>query len=344
MLRQLSCLFILSFLPTVASGQECRSMPVVKKGAVVGSYAQQTITVDMVDSAIASELCKAKLDYDKKVNELRQESLDRIVDEGLLRLEVKAKGKASIAALLKSEVEAKIKEPTEERMKAEYDRAKDQLEGVAYEEVKPRIKEFLKRNEINQGMEAYSEKLRSANSVTNSLPVYRVPVKVSGPSKGAQSAKVVILEFADFECPYCGKGNEVMGALLKKYPKDVRVIYKDFPLDFHKNAIPAAVGVRCAGKQGKYWPMHQKLFDNSDSLGGDKINEIAKSVGLDMKAFLTCIADPKHVAAVEADQAEGAEYGVEGTPAFFVNGIPLSGAQPVSAFSQIIDRELRRTK
>ena len=133
------------------------------------------------------------------------------------------------------------------------------------------------RNEINNAMEAYSEKLRSAANVTSNLPVYRVPVQSSGPSKGPKDARVVILEFADFECPYCSKGNDVMGELLKKYPKDIRVVFKDFPLDFHKNAIPAAVGARCAGKQGKYWSMHQKLFDHSDSLGGDKINEIAKS-------------------------------------------------------------------
>jgi protein-disulfide isomerase len=90
--------------------------------------------------------------------------------------------------------------------------------------------------------------------------------------------------------------------------------------------------------------MHQKLFDHYDQLSLPKIDELATSLGLDMKAFAACKADPKHAQAVEADQAEGAQYGVEGTPAFFVNGIPLSGAQPIEVFSQIIDKELGRIK
>ena len=121
-----------------------------------------------------------------------------------------------------------------------------------------------------------------------------------------------------------------------------RVVFKDFPLGFHQNAVPAAVGARCARLQGKFWEMHDVLFENSSNLSPEKIIDIAKSVGLDMKKYTACTADTKHAAAVTADQEEGGRYGVEGTPAFFINGIPLSGAQPLSEFTSIIKRELKR--
>jgi protein-disulfide isomerase len=327
------------------ANEACEAFPKVKKGAVVGSYGDKNITVEMVDAALKSELCKAKFEYDKKVNELREGALQQLVDEGILSAAVKAKGVANVEALLKSEVSDKLAPPTEAKMKAEYEGAKDRLPpGVTYEQIKGKIRDFLASNATNEATAAYLGSLRKKSKITNNLPVFRVKVGSTGPSKGPTDARVVILEFADFECPYCDKGNDTMGELLKKYPKDVRVVYKDFPLDFHQNAVPAAVGARCAGLQGKYWAMHQKLFDHYDQLSLPKIDELATSLGLDMKVFTACKADPKHAQAVEADQAEGAQYGVEGTPAFFVNGIPLSGAQPIEVFSQIIDKELGRIK
>ncbi|MEE2755966.1 MAG: thioredoxin domain-containing protein [Myxococcota bacterium] len=314
----------------------------MKSNDIVARYADQEIKLSEIDGLLADSLCKAKIEYDKKVNELRKELVDELITRRLLALEAKKQGKSGIDELLMAELKATMKDPDEAMLKAEYDRVKDRLEGVTFDAVKEKIREFLTQQERQKATMAYFEKLKTVHKVSTNLPVYRVKVKTDGPSKGPADAKVVILEFADFECPYCVRGNDTLNELLKKYPKDVRVVFKDFPLDFHQNAVPAAVGVRCAGTQQKYWQMHAKMFENYDSLSPEKINELAAGIGLDMKAFSTCIADPKHAEGVKADQEEGASYGVEGTPAFFVNGIPLSGAQPLSAFAELVEKELKR--
>ncbi len=342
MLRHISfCLVLLYASSSFAKGT-CDSLPTLKSDEIVARYADQTVKLSEVDALIADRLCAAKKEYDKKVNELRQELVDELITRRLLTLEAEKQGKSGIDELLVAEVKASMKVPDDSMLRAEYDRVKDRLEGVTFDAVKGKIREFLTQQERQKATMAYIDKLKGVHKASTNLPVYRVKVKTEGPSKGPVDAKVVILEFADFECPYCVRGNDTLNELLKKYPKDVRVVFKDFPLDFHQNAVPAAVGVRCAGQQKKYWEMHAKMFESYDSLSAEKINALAVDVGLDMKVFSTCMADPQHAEAVKADQQEGASYGVEGTPAFFVNGIPLSGAQPLSAFADLVERELKR--
>ena len=323
---------------------KCMGLKAVNADDVVGTYGKTSIKLTELDARIAKEKCKAKLEYDKKINELRQEALDELLDTKVLEQEASALKKADVTTLLRDQVSAKLTSPTDAAMKAEYDKAKDQLQGISYEEVKPQIEQFLTQKALAVATQAYIKKLRTKYEVTTQLPVFRVDVKTSGPSKGAKDAKVVILEFADFECPYCERGNSTLNELIKRYPKDVRVVYKDFPLDFHENAVPAAIACRCAGEQGKYWEMHSLLFANYAQLNVDKIAELAKGLSLDNETFGQCLNNPKHAEAIAADQAEGARYGVEGTPAFFVNGIPLSGAQPLETFVEIVERELKRLK
>ena len=342
MLRPILFCFVLFYAQSSIAKSACKSFPQLTSNDIVARFAGQEIKLSEVDALIADSLCQAKLEYDKKVNELRQELVDELLTKRLLEMEAKKQKKSGIEELLASQLAKSVKAPTEAMMKAEYDRVKDRLEGVSYDAVKGKIEEFLTQQQQQKATLAYIEQLKTLNNVSTHLPVYRVDVKTDGPSKGPKNAKVVILEFADYECPYCVRGNDTLNELLKKYPNDVRVVFKDFPLDFHQNAVPAAIAVRCAGAQNKYWELHAKMFENHDSLSTEKINELATSVGVDMKVFGVCLNDPKHAAGVVADQEEGAGYGVEGTPAFFVNGIPLSGAQPLSAFAEIVEKELKR--
>ena len=119
------------------------------------------------------------------------------------------------------------------------------------------------------------------------------------------------------------------------------MVFKDFPLGFHARAIPAAQASRCAGEQGKFWEFHDKLFSNK-GLTGDDLKRYAEELSLDISAFDTCFASNKHAKAISADTDQGKSLGVTGTPAFFINGRFLSGAQPVEAFSKIIDDELSK--
>ena len=152
-----------------------------------------------------------------------------------------------------------------------------------------------------------------------------------------------MIEFADFECGYCSKIGETTKALLAKYPGKIRLVYRDFPLNFHPNATTAAVAARCSGAQGKFWEMHDLLFDNQQNLNPDQYMKFAKDLALDIDAFKKCSDDPSQTQAVQNDLQEGSKVGISGTPAFFINGIALSGAQPLERFIEIIEKELNRT-
>ncbi|MEE2787011.1 MAG: thioredoxin domain-containing protein [Myxococcota bacterium] len=329
-------------LGTPVLAQDCPASPSQSPSAVVATLTGGQVTLAEVDKELGGALCQAKMNYDMKVAELRQQALSNLIDKRLLDKEVKRLKKNTIDALISSEVIEKLKAPTESEIKAFYDANRDQIGEQKLDEIRDQIRNHLAQEKQQTAIGAYVTNLKKNNQVKTLLAPYRVPVKATGPSRGPANAKVTIIEFADFECAYCGRAGEVMKAVIKKYPKDVRVVFRDFPLDFHPNAVPAAVAARCAGQQGKYWQMHDTLFENMHSLGADALRGYAKTIGLDLKKFDVCIADPKMPAAVRADQADAAQFGVEGTPAFFVNGIPVSGAQPLEVFAEIIDRELSR--
>ena len=170
----------------------------------------------------------------------------------------------------------------------------------------------------------------------------RLKVAADGPAKGPDKAPVTIVEFSDFECPYCVKAEETVQEVLKTYEGKVRLVYRDFPLPFHPHAQKAAEAAHCAGDQGKYWDMHSALFSNQQALGAEDLKSHAKKLGLDSGKFDKCLDSGEKAALVEENKKAGAEVGVSGTPAFFVNGILISGAQPFSEFKSINDKELAK--
>ncbi len=162
----------------------------------------------------------------------------------------------------------------------------------------------------------------------------------NGPSLGPADAPVTIIEFSDYECPYCRKWfTEAWPQIQKTYAGKVRLVYRDFPLSFHANSQSAALAARCAADQGKYWEYHDLLFSGA-ALGLDTYTSFANQLKFDMTQFQDCIRSQKYANDVQADFQYGSSLGVTGTPTFFIDGIPLVGAQPFSAFKTIIDREL----
>ena len=171
------------------------------------------------------------------------------------------------------------------------------------------------------------------------------PLKIdvgNSPTKGPKNAKVTVVEFSDFECPYCKRGANTVEEILKAYPKDVKVVFKNLPLSFHKNAKPAAIAALAAGKQGKYWEMHDELFKNQRGLTADYFLKSAKTIGLNVDQFKKDIADEALAKQVADDEAGARKLGITGTPGFVVNGVLLEGAQPLPAFKKVIDRWLAK--
>ncbi len=174
---------------------------------------------------------------------------------------------------------------------------------------------------------------------------YAVPVD-DRPMKGSEEALVTIIEYSDFECPYCRKVLPTLKEIEEAYGDKVRVVFRQQPLPMHKNAIPAAKAALAAHKQGKFWEMHDALFAKSEtrSLNDETYVELAKQLGLDVDKFNADRNGDEVQTWITEDQKVAAQFGAGGTPAFFINGRPLSGAQPVDAFKAVIDEELKKAE
>jgi protein-disulfide isomerase len=172
-----------------------------------------------------------------------------------------------------------------------------------------------------------------------SVDRYAVPVG-NAPKKGGDRPRVTIVEFSDFQCPFCSKVEPTITQLMQTYGKDLRVAWKNNPLPFHQNAMPAAAIANAAGEKGKFWEAHDLLFKNQAQLDRQSLEKYAKELGLDDGAIKAALDEKKYDAAIKTDMAEAAKFGARGTPYFFINGRPISGAQPFEAFKKIVDEEL----
>lgn len=171
-----------------------------------------------------------------------------------------------------------------------------------------------------------------------------VRVDVSGsPAQGPNDAKVTMVEFVDFECPFCGRyARDTLPQLRRDYGDRIRYVSRQFPLDIHPHAAAAARTAVCADEQGRYWDLHDMLFAHQEELTKRDLAGYARELGLDMDGYATCLRAPATQARVERDLADGRRYGVTGTPAFFINGRLISGAQPYAAFKAQLDVAFRR--
>lgn len=178
-------------------------------------------------------------------------------------------------------------------------------------------------------------------AVEDGNTVYKVPVR-DAQVKGPANAKVTIIKYSEYQCPFCARVLPTIDQILKEYPKDVRVIFKHQPLPFHKNAKPAAIASMAAHQQGKFWEFHDKAFANQRELNDANYEKWAQEIGLNMAKFKAALADPAIAAKVDADAKYGMGVGANGTPTFFINGRELSGAQPFPNFKAIIDEEIKK--
>ena len=172
-------------------------------------------------------------------------------------------------------------------------------------------------------------------------PARRYSVKTSGaPSKGAQKPKITVVEFSDFQCPFCARVKPTLEQVEKEYGDRVEIVFKHLPLRIHSKAPAAHAAAEAAHRQGKFWEMHDLIFGNQREMAPEKYEEYALQIGLDVERFKKDAASSDVKKRVDGDAAEAANLGITGTPAFLVNGRYLSGAQPFQAFKRLIDEEL----
>src|SRR5688572_19982422 len=171
--------------------------------------------------------------------------------------------------------------------------------------------------------------------------VYKIAVG-NAPVRGGKTPKVTIVVFSEFQCPFCSRVLPTMDQIQKTYGNDVQIAFKHFPLNFHPNAMPAAIAAEAAKDQGKFWQMHDKLFANQQQLDRPSMEKYAQEIGLDMGKFKAALDSSKGKDQVEADMKQGAQFGVRGTPSSFINGRFFRGAQPLDNFKAAIDEEMKK--
>lgn len=308
---------------TAADGSD----PVV---ATVGSH---QITQSEVDRRIRNKL------YD-----LRKSAIDSMADEYLLT-EAAKHDHVSVADYVNRNADRTAKqEITETTARDFYQQHKAEI-GAPFDQIKSELIAALRRREVERARERLLEQLRQAEPVRILLKAPRLEIATAGhPELGNRGAPVTLVEFGDFQCPFCERSEATLKKLRDKYGDKLRLVFLDFPLSFHAHAMDAANAARCAGEQGRFWPYHDLLFAGQKRLDPAGLKEAAKQAGLDTAKFDACFKHDKYQDAIRKDIDQGETLGVDGTPTFFINGVRLVGAQPTSAFEKIIDRELARAQ
>lgn len=285
------------------------------------------------------------LELQKQEYKAKSDALDKLVLQKLVEAEAKKKG-LTAEELLKQEVDSKIAEPSDDEAKGYYLASKSQT-TLPFDQIKSQVKRLLKNSEIQEAREKYAESLRAKADVAILLRPPKVEMGYDpGRVRGDPKAPVTIVEFSDFQCPYCRKVAATLKDLLAKYNGRVKLAYRDFPMrTLHPQAQLAAEAAGCAGEQGKFWEYHDALFaTDQPKLDEAGLTATARSVGLDEKSFSSCLAAGKFKDRIEQDVQEGTKAGVAGTPGFFINGVFLNGAQSQAEFEKIIDSELSAIK
>jgi len=296
-----------------------------------------------LDEAVAPQIAK----LDEQAYEIRKQQLDDLINDRLFAAEAKRRG-VTVDALIATEVTAKAGDVADADVQAFIATNRRRLPADPTALV-PQIKDYLTNERIKARREAFANDLRTKAHVQVLLkmpPFYRAPIDLAGaPSKGPDGAPVTIVEFSDFHCPYCRGVQSTLDQLLAKYPTQVRLVYKHFPLDDrHPQARRVAEASWCAQRQNKFWEFHDAVYASTPDGSESMISGLATKAGLDMKAFGECLSSGKASSMVQTQIDEGGHYGVDGTPGFFVNGRFLSGAVPLATFTQVVDEELETAK
>jgi protein-disulfide isomerase len=310
------------------------SLPAVGQNdsSVVAEYAGHKVTLDELENKEAGKLLQAKYKYYLA----QRDALDQFIDDQLLEMQAKKEG-VSLDELFKRHVASAVPEPTEDQLRFYY-------EGVqtdeSYESARPHIIDTVHQLRIKKAHDAYIAELRGEYGVVVELNQPKARVEVgNAPRLGPENAPVQIIEFADYECPYCQKVNEDLGRLREQFGAQVSVVYKDFPLPMHPLAAKAAEAAHCAGEQGKFWEFHDSLF-KTKRLQTSDLKQQASALKLDPAKFEQCLNSGEQAGPVKKDSQEGQRLGLQGTPSFFVNGHFMSGAVGYMKLRETVLQEL----
>lgn len=272
--------------------------------------------------------------------EARRAAVEDIVASTLLDQEARARG-IDRAALVEKEIGSKVPSVTDDEVAAWHRANQGRVQGAPLDQVRAPIRAYLIQERMDEARQRFIDVLKAKTTVLVRLEPPRQKVaEAGGPAKGPADAPIELIEFSDFECPYCLRARPAVDQVLSTYGDRIRFVYRHYPLPGHPHARPAAEASACAAEQDRFWPYHDRLFANPSKLGASDLKQAAADLGLDAARFDACVDARKYKAEIDADIKAANDVGVDGTPAFFINGRMLSGAQPFSVFKRVIDEEL----
>jgi protein-disulfide isomerase len=344
-----SSLVVVLFAIVVAcTDQQAKAKPnFVHKPAPKAGVLAKIGGEEISEDALVGEDKMDFFDLKKREYELKMERLNRLVVDKLVGAEAK-KANMSLDDFINKKVvggEIKIGEKDLKKFIAEKHIPESQINP----QIKERITSYLQNVKRQDAIQAYVAKLTKSSPVEIYFEKPKMSVAVeagNGPVWGKADAPVTIVEFSDFQCPFCSRGAETVNEIKKKYAGKVKIVFRHFPLPMHKDARPAGEASLCVNDQGvdKFWKFHDLAFKNQDKLDPVNLEKYAKDSGADVAKYKECLTAKKFGDAVQKDMDYGEKVGVKSTPTFFINGEIIAGAVPIENFSEVIDEALENAK
>src|SRR5688572_10442876 len=328
-----------------AAQSEERTSPRAKDvPEVLATIGDERVTMADVSSRIGDALEKLETQYRQARHAMIDTTLQAMVRERILGAEARKQSK-TIDQLI--DAEAGTGPITEQEISAWFQGNQARLGGRSLEQLRPQIADYLIRVRRGQAADRLEARLSTEQKVIVNFEPFRVALNNDGaPSLGPADAPVTLVEFSDFDCPFCGRFHPTLKQLSDKFGDKLRVVYRQYPIvSLHPNAFKAAEASLCAHDQGKFWEMHDTMFQEQGRLSVSELKVKAGRLGLNQKKFDTCLDTGRYTEQVQNDIKEAQKAGVTGTPALFVNGVSVEGgAVSLEVVAKAIDEELARAK
>jgi len=343
MILALACLAACSSTPAVTKSAPsliCDPGSALDPKKVLAQVDGEAITEGDLNERIAPGLVRIQ----SEIYDAKKQGLDQMIIERLIEKEAKKQG-VTEEKLMKVEVQEKAGDMTDQEVQDFFNQNKDRFGGRSFDDIKIPLKQQLAKRKMAIYQDNFLDRLKGKADIKILLEQPRMDVSADDdPMKGGKDAKVTIIEFTDYQCPYCGKARPTVNKINELYGDKIKYVLRDYPLppEMHPNAMKAAEAANCARDQNKYWEYSDVLWANQGHLDVVDLKKYAQDLKLNSKDFDACLDSDKYAQEIKKDQADGATVGVNGTPTFFINGKMLTGAINIEEFQKTIDSELKK--
>jgi protein-disulfide isomerase len=344
-MKALACSLLVVALAGCTNAQTAPAQQATQTGeAVVAEVGSRKITLKEVDDRWQALNPAERARVTQLLYQNRRNVLEQIMADVLIENAAKAANK-STADFLQEEMSKRLKPVSDAEIAQFFEANKERAQGRTIDQLRGAIQSYLEEQKKQQARAMLAGELSSKSGGVRVLldpPREEVAVGPTDQARGPANAPITIVEYSDFQCPFCARVNPTLERVRETYGDKVRIVFKDFPLPIHPEAPKASEAAHCAGDQGKYWEMHDRLFANQQALQVPALKQHAVALGLNAETFDQCLDSGKHAARVAENLKAGEKLGIASTPTLYVNGRPVVGAQPFEYFKGVIDEELAR--